>query len=256
MTPRPRPAPWIGPRPTGLAGLAAVLALSTGVALAYASFPGYRMTLGYISELAHKANPGRVFFTIGLLVAGPLIAGFGLGLYRLMENRPGRVAARLFTVTGLSMPVVAVFDLDSPIPHFTAATLLFGSAVLGTACAASGFGRMAVAASGPARRRLRVISSLAWAVFGLQVASTLSGFAFTAYLVSRMSVTSAEQLLRELPRHQTLRLGAEGPFLNPVALLEWVFVGTAMVLIVLASVHALGSRPTSCPSSASRGRSA
>lgn len=232
--------PRINPCLTGLAGLAAVLVLVSGLALAYASFPGFRFTRGYVSELAHRANPGRVAFTLGLLVAGPLIAVFALGMHRLMKNRPGHLAARLFTVTGLSMPVVAVFDLDRPVPHFIAATLLFGSAVLGTAFAGSSFGHLARGVHGTDRRTLRLASRLAWAVFGLQIASTLSGFAFTALLVSRMSVTSVHQLLRELPRHQTLQLGAEGPFLNPVALLEWVFLATAMTLIVLGSIYALG----------------
>jgi hypothetical membrane protein len=212
----------------------------TGVGLSYASFPGFALTLRYISELAHKTNPGRCFFALGLLLGGPLIACFALGLHRLMENRPGRLAARLFTVTGLSMPVVAIFDLDTPIPHLTAATLLFGSAVLGTAFAAAAFGRMARDPSRPDARTLHLASRLVWATFGLQVTSTLSGFAFTAVIVSRMSFASTDRLLRELPKHQTISLGSDGPLLNPVAFLEWVFLGTAMLLIVLGSLHALG----------------
>ena len=234
------------PRVTALCGVGSLVCLAGGLAVAYARFPGYSLWTGYISELAKHTNPGRWGFVAALATAGPLIALFALGLHGLMENRPGRIAARLLTVTGLAMPVVASFDLTWPVPHFTAAAALFGSAVLGTVFAGVGFRRMAAAAEPARARTLRLGAGLAFATFGLQVASTVGGFIYTGILVARMNVVSANQLLKDLPKHQKITFES-GFAMNPVALLEWIFLLTAAVLIGLMCLYALRQARAASP---------
>ena len=89
-----------------------------------------------------------------------------------------------------------------------------------------------------ARRAAR----LALATFSIQILSAIAGFTYTGVLVARMKVVSASQLLQELPRHQRLVLDGVGA-VNPVALGEWLFLGTAAVLIGLLSVHLLRAAP-------------
>lgn len=230
-----------GPSPltTALAGFGAIALLAAALTAAYRAYPGYSMLTGYVSELAKHANPGRHWFAMGLVGAGALLIWFSLGLHGLVPNRPGRIAARLLTVSGLAFPVVAAFDLESPVVHFTAAAVLFGGVVLATVFGGVGVLRLSRITEPPHAGRLRAGAWIAFVVFALQVMSTVAGFAYTAVLISRLPPMPPDRLLKVLPAYQRVVLPG-GTTFNPVSFLEWFFLFTAAALIFLVSLHALG----------------
>lgn len=221
---------WV---PWARAGAAA--AVLSGIVASHGGHPAYSLALHYVSQLAEVANPRWPLFSAGLIVGGVLLVPFAWAARRLLPNADGTRASRLGIVAGVCLALVGVFPLARIVPHFVCAFGLFASAIFAELFVARSL--RALAGEDPGGRT-RAASLAVYALFVFHVAAAAGGFVYSAVVTRGMPVISAEQMLRDSPLHQQLRLWESGPTVNPVANLEWVFLVSSMGLLLVASARA------------------
>jgi hypothetical membrane protein len=217
------------------AGFASVASVTFGVVASHGGHPAYSLALHYVSQLAEAQNPRWWWFCAGLVAGGVLLTPFAWSVRKLLPNADGARASALAMVAGGSMTLVGFFPLTRIVPHFACAFVLFASAIFAELFAARSLSALARQTGCP---RLRAASLVAYALFALHVAASVGGFVYSAVVTRHMPMLSAEQMLRESPVLQQVRLGESGLVINPVANLEWVFLLTSMGLISAASFRA------------------
>ncbi len=213
-------APWTG--------VGTVLAVSLGILSSYGGHPNYHLRLNYVSQLAEAQNPRWMWFCGGLVVGGVMLTAFAWSVRRLLPNPDGLRSSQLGMVAGVFMVLVGFFPLDSIVPHFACAFVLFGSAIFAELFAARSL----------CRARMPVASRIVFGLFVFHLVAALGGFAYSAIVTRSMRIESPAQMLLESPAIQQMALWNDGPVINPVANLEWVFLATTMGLLLAASAHA------------------
>jgi hypothetical membrane protein len=226
------PATWW----VGLAGVGAVTSLAVGVLGSLAAAPGFSPLLRYVSELANPWLSERAeWFGGGLVAGGACLVPFALGLPRLVPGRAGRIAGGLGLVAAVGMVLTGYFPLDRTVPHFGSAAVLFAAVILAGLLSAVGLRRQAAVSRRPAGARGFAIGI--FALFGLQLAMTLLGLVVTVRALEHVELRSSAQVLQVLPRYQVLVV--LGIPINPVAIMEWLFVALTGLLVLATSVVAL-----------------
>ncbi len=226
--------PAVSPRVGALCALAAMLSIAAGIAVSWPGYPGYAPWLNYISELARPLNPSAWAFQAGLAAAGVLFVPFGVALGHLLPGRDGRTASRLVTFAGPMLSLTGLFSLARPVPHFACAAVMFASAIFAELYVARAIGRM------QGNGLLSFARRWALGMFWFHTTAAIGGFVYSGIATRHMQVSSASQMLLDAPPYQQLTLGAGGPTINPVAIMEWVFLLTALILPLGASVRMMG----------------
>lgn len=216
--------------------LVGVGAIVVGIAVSWLGYQGYAPWLRYISELARPANPLGWAFQAGLVAAGVLFVPFGIALAGLLSGPRGVTASRLVMLAGPMLSLTGLFPLTSPVPHFACAAVMFASAIFAELYVARAITVM--------KDGGRLLFARRWALgmFWFHVVAAIGGFTYSAVATRHMKFTSASQMLVDAPPYQQLTLGAGGLTINPVAIMEWVFLLTALILPLGASLRLLGAR--------------
>lgn len=106
---------------TGTIIMVACVQLLLLVHIAEFLYPGYSVSLNYISDLGVGPSPSKEIFTLGILTFGLLIL---LAASRLYGRRDSHLWL-FFTLSGIGAVGVAVFNEDTGIPHVIFAILAF-----------------------------------------------------------------------------------------------------------------------------------
>ncbi len=115
----------------GLVGATIIAVTSTIAAIAYEGAQGQRYSLlnHWISELGEAAQSElAIVFNLGLIVAGPMLALFMVGLGRVIGGGWGGAIALSGAVAGIGGMLVGVFPMDELRAHGLAALTFFFAA--------------------------------------------------------------------------------------------------------------------------------
>jgi len=130
----PTPHPRIAHRrlaTLGLAGATIIAGASTIAAIAYEGAQGqhYSLLNHWISELGEVAqSEAALVFNAGLIVAGPMLALFMIGLGRIISGGWGGAIAVSGAIAGIGGMLVGVLPMDDLRTHALAALTFFFAA--------------------------------------------------------------------------------------------------------------------------------
>jgi hypothetical membrane protein len=217
----------------GAGGLALVAAavLVRGVWVSVPGFAGFTPARHFISQLGDPYSPTAAAFDRALLTGGSLLA-LAMAVAAAVVGRGSlRRTGAYAAGAGLSVAMVGVYSLTRPVPHlvFALAAGTFGVAAtvslartLRRARDAGATARAVVAAAHAAR-------TLVW----IQLGCVAGALASVVRLALRIRPTSLEDLLYVRPEVLLIELGAA--WVNPLAVLEWIFFSAQLLALVGAA---------------------
>lgn len=217
----------IATRLAGVAALIAVPVLAWAVLSSTGGVPKFSPGRYFISQLAVPWNPNfdrlNHSFMAGGLMAVPLM----LLLWRGARWPATRKAGLVGAISAVCLLFVGVFPLTKPTPHNIFAIVLAVSCAVAGALLARGIRQhlRAHVVSGLPRVALNGARLLAW----LQGTCIIAGVLILLWATIQAAPGSFGEWWKTLPRY--LWWKHDGGFINPLAILEWVYFGICAVLM-------------------------
>lgn len=215
-------------RGAGVVVLVALVGLAWICFGAMDAFPGYSPRKYFISFLGAPFSPEASAINRGFMVCGVVIGVFAALIRASATQSATRTAAWLSIASAIALVLVGVFPVDAPIPHHVAALVLV---VLALAA-----GLFSARATRPARAPEHPRRWFAWAaliVVVLQWTTIFVGIGYIGWVTADLDPGSTREWLQRLPRALIVQSGLD--WMNPLAIVEWVFFLLTAVLLAGAA---------------------
>lgn len=167
----------------GVCGVAAPLVLVGSILLAVWVSPWFSFTGNALSDLgAHEGSD--LIFNSGLMLAGVLLAGFGLGLLGVLQRIAGRAAGGLALADGVALFGIGLFPETAGRIHFYFSVAFFVLLPLFSLALAAHFFRAGRKRLALAALAVAVVAGAPWAFewSGLAVPESISGGVASAWV--------------------------------------------------------------------------
>ena len=169
---------------TGICGMAAPLVLVGSILLAIWVSPWFSFTENALSDLGAHERSGPIFNS-GLMLAGVLLAGFGLGLIGLLREIAGRAAGTLMLADGVALFGIGLFPETAGRIHFYFSVAFFVLFPLFSLALAVHFLRRKSRVLALVALAVAVVAGAPWAFewSGLAVPESISGGAASVWIM-------------------------------------------------------------------------